>query len=84
MAEICPVDAGTPGAIKTLNPQLVEYFGEYSVPAKHVPFSCKQVCTDAEYNSALLNVIMFNFIAPILLAYAVSSLLVFGFNRFRK
>ena len=77
MQAMCPVDANTPGAVE-------EYPGRFFIRAKHIPFSCNQVCTDAEYTHALVNSVVFNLIIPFIVIYVISCLIVWIYNKFRK
>lgn len=74
---MCVVDADTPGAVESLN-------GKYGIPAKDIPFSCLKTCDDAEYNSELMNVIIYKVTTPMMIIFVISYLLTFGLKRFRK
>lgn len=68
MERMCPVDANTPGALELRS-------GEYFVSGRSIPFSCNQTCTDSEYIYELTKIIASQLIIPIIIIYAIISLL---------
>ncbi len=75
---LCPVSQNVTDS------RLIPGGGGYYLPARSVPFSCAQVCTNNEYSSSFAGVILLKFVVPVLAAYILSSLIIFGLDKLRK